>query len=165
METTEALLNASPEEQGKWVLEKFPEFEAMAYVQNEWGDTCIGMFYNLYDDDLVEYLEDPEDYGTVDLIRSEMKEVSKAREEEIFSGAELTVEEKSALKRAIAEKDGENWIGLHGWDAPTADGSVFVVGYGFQEGQVGIRLKRPEIYHLRQDAIDMLMRQDVWSEV
>lgn len=164
MQTIEALLTASKDQQAKWVRAQFEDFEAMAYASDEWGDTCIGLIYPKEYIDTSDYEEFPGDYDTIGILQERLGELPSNRQEEILDGAPLKPEEVQELKKHIAEQDPDGWVGVHGWDAEAADGSVFVLGLGYSEGQGGIRLDEPRILRSRDDAEAWLKSHEIWSD-
>lgn len=105
-----AFLEMQPSDQEVIVLEEFPDFEMRAY-----DNTCFGIFYDVPDDEIEEYLTYAEDYGTFDAIKSVLSEFSEKRSEEIADGSPLLTSELLALKKYISEQNAEAWTGLHGW--------------------------------------------------
>ncbi|WP_375569205.1 hypothetical protein ABWH93_15270 [Seohaeicola saemankumensis] len=150
----------SEAEQEAWVIQKFPDFEAKAY-----DDTCFGMFFDVLDDQVSEYVEYAEDYETFDILNSALSGFTESRQAEIEAGASLSQAEKLALKRYIADQDIDGWTGLHGWNAECDDGQVFVVFWGFSEGQGGIRLEYARAFETRKQADDWLETFEIFSQM
>lgn len=165
LEAVEALLSASIDEQRQWTMEKFPRFGEMAYTDDEWGDTCIGIFYPKSLTDLSEYEDCPEEKDTIWILRQRLNELSEFRENQNLDGSRLTEKEAHAIRQNEAEEDTEGWIGLHGWEAQVADGTIFVAALGYSEGQGGIRLGDAWILRTRNEAQIWLETHEIWDKL
>lgn len=165
LKTVKSLLSASVEEQRKWIEDKFPKFEGMAYVDDDWGDTTLGIFYEDQFLDVSVYADYPDDYGTFDILREHLRDFSDFREKQIADGSPLTKREALVIKQYEAERNPDNWIGVHGWEAQVVDGKVFVVALGYSEGQSGVRLDDAWIVRTRDEAQSWLEAHDVWSAI
>jgi len=146
-----AFLEMSPNEQEMVVLAEFPDFEMKAY-----DDTCFGIFYEVSDEQIEERVKYADDYDTFDTLRFMLPEFNEKRSEEVSGGSPLSETEKLALKGYLAEQSAENWTGVHGWNKTCDDGDVFLVFWGYSEGQGGIRLEYCRAFENEKEAHEWL---------
>jgi hypothetical protein len=158
MQRTEELLSAAVEDQEAWVNSRFPDIRSKADI-----DTFLGMIHEISDLDLPDRIENLDEYGTIETLSRLLENFSDARGKEIRAGAKLNANESRALKADIAD-DSDGWIGVHGWDADTIDGTVFVVTLGYSEGQGGIRFSNPKLYRSRQNVLEWIKQYEIWTE-
>ena len=151
-------LNLPIDAQASWVTHSFPDYQTLAHE-----DSCFGIFYEVQDYQINGYINDPESYGTIDILRGALPEFSEHRATEIEAGAPLSKSEISALKQHIAEEDVSGWTGVHGWNLQCDDGEVFVLFWGYSEGQLGIRLEYACAYETKEQAFEMLDTFEIQS--
>jgi hypothetical protein len=151
-------LNLPIDAQASWVIHSFPDYQTRAHE-----DSCFGIFYEVQDYQINGYINDPESYGTIDILRGALPEFSEHRATEIEAGAPLSKSEISALKQHIAEEDVSGWTGVHGWNLQCDDGEVFVLFWGYSEGQLGIRLEYACAYETKEQAFEMLDTFEIQS--
>lgn len=145
-------------DQEEIVLEKFPEFAMRAY-----DNTCFGLFYDVSDEEIEERIKYEEDYDTFDTLQFILPEFDEKRVQQIIGGSPLSETEKIALKKYLADQNAEDWIGLHGWNKTCDDGDVFLVFWGYSEGQGGIRLEYCSAFENRKKAHEWLRTFEIHS--
>ena len=116
------LLSLKKNQQVNWLKENIENFLSKAQS----GDD-LGYIIPFSETDLEEYIKDPEDYGTGNMIQSVDKTVSDSRVEEINSGSKISKREKNSLEEAhINQKSSESFITFNGFQVLLEDNEVYV---------------------------------------
>lgn len=153
------LLSLPHAEQEAWVMEQFPDYEMKAYE-----DTIFGIFYDVPDGQIEEYVKCPEEYETFDILRGAVLNFTETRAAEIQAGASLSKAEELAIKRHIADQD-MFWTGLHGWNASCEDGDIFICFCGRSAGGGEIELVYFGAFETARDAYDCFETFEIFTYV
>ena len=149
--TVEEFGSFSSEEQLKWIEQNIEDYEQLLF-----GDGYLGCSYPVESIDLNEYLQYRDDYGVSGLIASNLTNISTVRQKEIDDGAKLTAEEISALQRAIAEENCEDWTSHCGFEVTLKDGTSFALFQGQGGGQGGPTFEFEQIFKTEKSAINSI---------
>ena len=134
--------------QASWIENNIPEYD-----YNLYGDNYLGCSYEIDEDILQEYLEDPADYDTSGLITRQMPDISKDRIDKIYEGAELTYEELECLKSGIANSDESGWKLHSGQYIKARFGALYALYTGEDMGQGGASFELEHVFRNKNLAL------------
>ena len=134
--------------QASWIENNIPEYESNLY-----GDNYLGCSYEIDEDILQEYLDDPADYDTSELIAEQMPDISKDRIDDIYEGAELTDEELECLKSGIANSDESGWKLHSGQYIKARFGALYALYAGEDMGQGGASFELEHVFRNKNLAL------------
>ncbi len=151
-------LNMPTSEQEAWFIREFPNYEMKAYE-----DTCFGIFYDVPDDQVDDYINNPEDYETFGVLSSSLATFTASRQAEIEAGSPLTHVEKIAIKRHIADEDVLGWTGINGWSVKLGDGKVFICFYGHTVAIGQVELEYFGAFETEREAHEFLKTSEIYT--
>jgi len=134
-------LKLSDEDQLAWIEANVPK-----YVEKLYGDNYLGCSYEIDEDTVDEYLEYREDYNVLGLIGKQLPTISDERIDEIDEGAELTDEEREALRNGIAENDVSGWDLHSGFYFKVRFGALYGLFVGHERGQGGCDFELERVF-------------------
>jgi len=141
-------LKLSVEDQQSWIEANVP-----TYVEKLYGDNYLGCSYEIDEDTVDEYLEYREDYNVLGLIGKQLPTISDERIDEIDEGAELTDEEREALRNGIAENDVSGWDLHSGFYFKVRFGALYCLFVGHERGQGGCDFELECVFKTKQLAL------------
>ena len=141
-------LKLSVEDQQSWIEANVPK-----YVEKLYGDNYLGCSYEIDEDTVDEYLEYREDYNVLGLIGKQLPNISDERIDKIDEGAELTDEEREALRNGIAENDVSGWDLHSGFYFKVRFGALYCLFVGHERGQGGCDFELECVFKTKQLAL------------
>ncbi len=151
-------LAASETDQSAFIDRALPAEKLYA----EAGFTILGMYYEGARDRDSEWIDHPEYYDVVGILKNS-GQIGSDRLSAIENGAPVNEPELQILRRDYAENDPEGWTALHLWEVALRDGNLFVVFYGHNQGPAGFALEYGRSFETKDEAVAWLESFDLHS--